>query len=1000
MMHMLRKQRYLMILLTALALVFSLAAHPVLAAGEYDDAARETAAEAAAETPEEIGEEPASESAPAAGPEEPAETEPVSVTGIPEEETPEEAVLPEEDTAPAAPEDTEEKSTVTETESPATPESGEAVVSSDAPASPAEPEDELKDPPDAADPDGTDDVPAVTEEPDAASDEKREIPAEEKKLEEQSASGGEEAPATAEAGEGAGAFADGTYEPSFSFEGGTGKVTITCPKLVIRSGKATATLVFSSSKYTYVLAGGTKYYNENPNGNSTFSVPVNVNVPTEISAETTAMSEAHLVDYTLHVGLAEGAEPEEPATPEEPEEPAFADGTYVPDFTYEGGTGKVTITCPKLVIRSGKATATLVFSSSKYTYALVDGVRYDNENPGGESTFTIPVNVNAPTEISAETTAMSEAHLVDYTLHVGLAEGAEPEEPATPEEPEEPAFADGTYVPDFTYEGGTGKATITCPKLVMKDGKGTATIVFSSTKYTYVLVDGVRYDNENPGGESTFTIPVNVNAPTEISAETTAMSEAHLVDYTLHVGLAEGAEPEEPPAPEEPEEPEPPTDPDEPGTPDDPAGPEDPENPGGQTEPEEPMISENGVLADGVYRAEVETGQPMFKVVDCVITSENGKMTAVITLSGTGYDYLYAGSAKDAYAADGEGWIPFVQDPETGKYTYTLELATVTEPAEVAARSARYASEGRGEAAWIVRTLTIVTDSIVKTANLPEKGQQSDSAGPSGEQGNEPSGGQSGGSGNAGGKDPEPEEPENTGTQDEEEIRKMEENTKKGTVADGTYVPSFGFTGGTGKVTISCPKLVVRNGKGTATLVFSSSKYTYVLVNGTKYYNENPGGKGTFTIPVNVNTTTLVSAETTAMSEAHLIDYVLYIYVDGQDVSNIRPSAAGSSDDAENAEDADQAGTEEEEEEFGPDGRKKNSGWGEYDSIQTKDEPAPAEEMGVPAAGADGTVPETEQEEQTRKKGFSVWYGVGIGAAVIALAGGGFAAMRKGKKRK
>ena len=64
-------------------------------------------------------------------------------------------------------------------------------------------------------------------------------------------------------------------------------------------------------------------------------------------------------------------------------------------------------------------------------------------------------------------------------------------------------------------------------------------------------------------------------------------------------------------------------------------------------------------------------------------------MTAVITLSGTGYDYLYAGSAKDAYAADGEGWIPFVQDPETGKYTYTLELATVTEPAEVAARSCR-----------------------------------------------------------------------------------------------------------------------------------------------------------------------------------------------------------------------------------------------------------------------------------------------------------------------
>ena len=550
-------------------------------------------------------------------------------------------------------------------------------------------------------------------------------------------------------------------------------------------------------------------------------------------------------------------------------------------------------------------------------------------------------------------------------------------------------FADGTYVPDFTYEGGTGKVTISCPKLVIKDGKGTATIVYSSTKYTYVLVDGERYDNENPGGESTFTIPVNVNAPTEISAETVAMSEAHLVDYTLRVGLAEGAEPAEPAGPAEPDEPE---------------KPEEPEEPGGQTEPEEPMISENGVLADGVYRAEVETGQAMFKVVDCVITSEDGKMTAVITLSGTGYDYLYAGSAKEAYAAAGEGWIPFVQDPETGKYTYTLELAAVTEPAAVAARSARYASEGKGEAAWMDRTLTIVLDSIVRISDLPENGDQDGPTDPSENQGTEPAEGGEGktdGSGNNDSKDSEKEEPENTGTQDEDEIRKMEENTKKGTVADGTYVPSFGFTGGTGKVTISCPKLVVRNGKGTATLVFSSTKYTYVLVNGVKYYNENPGGKGTFTIPVNVNSTTVVSAETTAMSEAHLIDYTLYIYVDGQDVSNIRPSASGNTtgdsadDGAENAD----TGTREEEEEFGPDGEKKSSGWGEYDSVQTTEAPVTAEEAAVPEAGAETTASEPAAEKPEERKGFSPWYTVGIAAAVIVLAGGGFAVMRKGKKK-
>ena len=847
-----------MILLIALALLFSLAAHPVLAAEENgnDAVAEESAAETAAEVPEKALEEPA-------GSDEPAETETDFGTGAPEEETaPEQAVLTEEETAPAAQEDTAEEKPAEEADPSETPDSGEAVEFSRVSESSAEPET-------AAARDGAEDILSVIEEPDGAPAESRELPAEEEGTEEQPAPGVEKASTATESGDGAG---------------------------------------------------------------------------------------------------------------------AFADGTYVPDFTYEGGTGKVTISCPKLVMKDGKGTATIVFSSTKYTYVLVDGERYDNENPGGESTFTIPVNVNAPTEISAETVAMSEAHLVDYTLHVGLAEGAEPTEPAASEEP---VFADGTYVPDFTYEGGTGKVTISCPKLVMKDGKGTATIVFSSTKYTYVLVDGERYDNENPGGESTFTIPVNVNAPTEISAETVAMSEAHLVDYTLRVGLAEGAEPAEPAGPAEPDEPE---------------KPEEPEEPGGQTEPEEPMISENGVLADGVYRAEVETGQAMFKVVDCVITSEDGKMTAVITLSGTGYDYLYAGSAKEAYAAAGEGWIPFVQDPETGKYTYTLELAAVTEPAAVAARSARYASEGKGEAAWMDRTLTIVLDSIVRISDLPENGDQDGPTDPSENQGTEPAEGGEGktdGSGNNDSKDSEKEEPENTGTQDEDEIRKMEENTKKGTVADGTYVPSFGFTGGTGKVTISCPKLVVRNGKGTATLVFSSTKYTYVLVNGVKYYNENPGGKGTFTIPVNVNSTTVVSAETTAMSEAHLIDYTLYIYVDGQDVSNIRPSASGNTtgdsadDGAENAD----TGTREEEEEFGPDGEKKSSGWGEYDSVQTTEAPVTAEEAAVPEAGAETTASEPAAEKPEERKGFSPWYTVGIAAAVIVLAGGGFAVMRKGKKK-
>ena len=585
-------------------------------------------------------------------------------------------------------------------------------------------------------------------------------------------------------------------------------------------------------------------------------------------------------------------------------------------------------------------------------------------------------------------------------------EPEEPEDPETPDDPsgqDEPMISEDGVLADGIYsaEVETGQAMFKVVNCVItsEDGKMTAVITLSGTGYDYLYqgtaeeayaADGegwIPFQVDPETGKYTYTLKLtSVTEPVGVAARSARYAsegrgEAAWLNRTLTFVQESITRIAELPGGEDPE------------TPDDPSG------------QDEPMISEDGVLADGIYSAEVETGQAMFKVVNCVITSEDGKMTAVITLSGTGYDYLYQGTAEEAYAADGEGWIPFQVDPETGKYTYTLELTSVTEPVGVAARSARYASEGRGEAAWLDRTLTFVQESITRIADLPDEDDPAEPSGPSDEPGNDSSGGEgkTDGSGKEGNTEPEKDEPENTGTQDEDEIRKMEENTKKGTVADGTYVPSFGFTGGTGKVTISCPKLVVRNGKGTATLVFSSSKYTYMLVNGTKYYNENPGGKSTFTIPVNVNGTTSVSAETTAMSEAHLIDYVLYIYVDGQDVSNIRPSAASDGADTDTdteKEQAEKTEGSEEEEELGPDGKKKEgSGWGEYDSIQTKDEPAAEEEAAVPATGSEDTPPAPETEEPSGTGSFSAWFGVGIGAAVIAIAAGGFAVLRKGKKR-
>ena len=104
------------------------------------------------------------------------------------------------------------------------------------------------------------------------------------------------------------------------------------------------------------------------------------------------------------------------------------------------------------------------------------------------------------------------------------------------------AEADGTYVPDsFSFSGGTGKVTITCPEVRMEGGEAWATIVFSSPNYPTVRVDGVEYTATHEGDNSVFEIPVTLNAEMTVTGTTTAMSRPHDVDYVICVGLGEGA---------------------------------------------------------------------------------------------------------------------------------------------------------------------------------------------------------------------------------------------------------------------------------------------------------------------------------------------------------------------------------------------------------------------------------------------------------------------------
>ena len=97
------------------------------------------------------------------------------------------------------------------------------------------------------------------------------------------------------------------------------------------------------------------------------------------------------------------------------------------------------------------------------------------------------------------------------------------------------APADGTYTCDVTLEGGSGRAAVDSPAaLTVADGKMTATIVWSSPNYDYMLVDGEKYLPTNTEGNSTFEIPVSaLDTALDVTADTVAMSTPHEIEYTL-----------------------------------------------------------------------------------------------------------------------------------------------------------------------------------------------------------------------------------------------------------------------------------------------------------------------------------------------------------------------------------------------------------------------------------------------------------------------------------
>ena len=115
----------------------------------------------------------------------------------------------------------------------------------------------------------------------------------------------------------------------------------------------------------------------------------------------------------------------------------------------------------------------------------------------------------------------------DHTVSVRNVEAQAAEAVETP--------ADGSYTCEVTLEGGSGRATVDSPAaLTVADGKMTATIVWSSPNYDYMIVDGEKCLPTNTEGNSTFEIPVSaLGVPLSVVADTVAMSTPHEIEYTL-----------------------------------------------------------------------------------------------------------------------------------------------------------------------------------------------------------------------------------------------------------------------------------------------------------------------------------------------------------------------------------------------------------------------------------------------------------------------------------
>ena len=222
-------------------------------------------------------------------------------------------------------------------------------------------------------------------------------------------------------------------------------------------------------------------------------------------------------------------------------------------------------------------------------------------------------------------------------------------------------------------------------------------------------------------------------------------------------------------------------------------------------------------LKDGVYEVRVDSSSGMFRITECELTVQDGAMSAVMTMSGTGYLKLYMGTGADAERAPDADFIPFAENAD-GKHTFKVPVEALDKGIDCSAFSKK-------KEKWYDRVLVFRADSLPAEAFADGRVAAAESL-------------------------------------------KLE---------DGSYTVAVRLEGGSGRASVETPAaLRIEDGKAFATIIWSSSNYDYMKVGGEKFDLVNTEGNSSFEIPVSAFDWKMpVIADTIAMSEPHEVEYTL-----------------------------------------------------------------------------------------------------------------------------